>query len=110
KTFEMRVFPIAAGADQKVQVTYCQELKYDHDWATYVYPLATTTRGRPDSRVGGRFAITVEAKSAVPIIALESPSHREGFVVAKHSENYVQASFEARDGSLAQDVVIAQQF
>ncbi len=110
RTFEMRVFPIAAGADQKVQVTYYQELEFDHDWATYVYPLATTTRGRPDSRVSGRFAISVDAKSAVPITTLESPSHRTGFVVAKHSENYAQASFEAKDGSLAQDVVIAQQF
>src|SRR4051812_11285726 len=41
RTFEMRVFPIAAGADQKVQITYYQELEVDHDWATYVYPLAT---------------------------------------------------------------------
>src|SRR6266542_591024 len=44
RTFEMRVFPIAPNADQKVQVTYYQELDLDHDWATYVYPLATTTR------------------------------------------------------------------
>ena len=109
RTFEMRVYPIAAGADQKVQVTYAQELEFDHDWATYVYPLATNTKGRPDSRVGGRFAITVDTKSAVPIVAVESPSHRGDFVVAKHSDNYVQASFEAKEGSLAQDVVIAQQ-
>ena len=43
RTFEMRVFPIAPKAEQKVQVTYYQELDVDHDWATYVYPLATAT-------------------------------------------------------------------
>src|SRR6266481_6638049 len=32
KTFEMRIFPIAANADQKVQITYYQEMDLDHDW------------------------------------------------------------------------------
>ena len=36
KTFEMRIFPIAPSSEQKVQITYYQELDYDHDWATYV--------------------------------------------------------------------------
>src|SRR3954467_6070244 len=44
RTFEMRVFPIAANAEQRVQITYYQELDVDHDWATFVYPLASTTR------------------------------------------------------------------
>src|SRR6266849_9379563 len=38
RTFDMRVFPIGSEADQKVQITYYQELDYDHDTATYVYP------------------------------------------------------------------------
>src|SRR5687768_17741944 len=59
KTFEMRIFPIAGGADQKVQITYYQELDYDHDWATYVYPLATSTKRNADSRVNGKFAFTL---------------------------------------------------
>src|SRR6185295_9044517 len=41
KRFEMRIFPIAAGAEQRVKITYYQELDFDHDEATYVYPLAT---------------------------------------------------------------------
>ena len=45
KTFEMRIFPIAANADQRVEITYYQELDVDHDWAHYVYPLATACRG-----------------------------------------------------------------
>ncbi len=53
KRFEMRIFPIAAGAEQRVKITYCQELDYDHDTATYVYPLATVatpTAGPTDCR------------------------------------------------------------
>ena len=44
RTFEMRIFPIGPRAEQRVQVTYYQELDVDHDWATYVYPLSTKTR------------------------------------------------------------------
>ncbi|MGI9458098.1 MAG: VIT domain-containing protein [Aeoliella sp.] len=36
KTFEMRIFPIAAGDEQRVKLTYYQELDTDNDWATYV--------------------------------------------------------------------------
>jgi hypothetical protein len=32
RTFEMRVFPIGPRAEQRVQVTYYQELDFDHDW------------------------------------------------------------------------------
>ncbi|HEY2952687.1 MAG TPA: VIT domain-containing protein [Verrucomicrobiae bacterium] len=107
KTFEMRIFPIGPGADQKVEMTYYQELDFDQDWATYVYPLATTTRKVPDSRAKGKFAFALDMKSAVPIAALESPSHGDAFVVAKHGDSFYQASLEAPGGSLAKDVVLA---
>jgi Ca-activated chloride channel homolog len=108
RTFEMRIFPIAPEADQKVQITYYQELDVDHDWASYVYPLATTTTANVASKVSGRFAISVDMKSAIPIAAVESPSHSTDFAFAKHGDNYHQASLELTDGSLARDVVIAQ--
>ncbi len=107
RTFEMRIFPIGPEADQKVQITYYQELDYDHDTATYVYPLATVTRKGVDARTTGRFAIGFEVKSAVPIVELESPSHGAAFAVAKHSDAYWQANLEANGGSLARDVVLA---
>src|SRR5438477_3380777 len=107
RSFEMRIFPIGPGADQKVQLTYYQELDVDHDWATYVYPLATVTRKDVDSRATGRFAFALDAKSAVPITALESPSHGDAMVVARHSDAYYQASLESRGGSLARDIVLA---
>ena len=107
RTFEMRIFPIAAGAEQKVQITYYQELDFDHDWATYVYPLATNSRGKADSRTTGRFAIDFDVQSAIPITDVESPSHPGAFVIAKHGDGYCQASLETKGGSLAKDVVLA---
>ncbi|HWM89993.1 MAG TPA: VIT and VWA domain-containing protein [Thermoanaerobaculia bacterium] len=107
KTFEMRVFPIAARAEQRVRITYYQELDFDHDWATYVYPLATDTRQDVDSRTRGRFALTLDVKSEVPIEEMESPSHRDDFVVVHHDDNHAQASLEADQGDLNRDVVLA---
>jgi Ca-activated chloride channel homolog len=107
RTFEMRIFPIGPEADQKVQITYYQELDYDHDTATYVYPLATVTRKGVDARTTGKFAIGFDVKSAVPLVELESPSHGAAFAVAKQSDNYWQANLEATGGSLARDVVLA---
>jgi len=110
RTFEMRIFPIAANADQRVQITYYQELDYDHDWATYVYPLATSTRRDIDGRTTGKFALNLDVKSPIPLSAMESPSHGPDFVFTRHDDTYWQASLETTGGSLARDVVLAAQF
>jgi Ca-activated chloride channel family protein len=109
KRFEMRIFPIPAGAEQKVKIEYYQELDFDHDWATYVYPLATAVDGSVDEQVQGKFALTMEVKSEVAIAVMESPSHAGDFVMAEHTPNYHQASLETDGGSLARDVVLAYQ-
>ncbi|MDH3348264.1 MAG: VIT domain-containing protein [Desulfobulbaceae bacterium] len=109
RTFEMRIFPIAAGAKQKVKVTYYQDLDYDNDWATYVYPLSTTTRKQMDSKVEGKFAINLEVKSAITISQMLSPSHKQEFLVVDRDENHYEASLEKRNGDLAKDVVLAFQ-
>src|SRR3989454_1054681 len=107
RTFEMRVFPIAPHAQQKVQITYYQELDVDNDWVTYVYPLATVASRKADQKVSGKFALSFETKSEVPIVEMESPSHGNEFVIAKHTKNYAQASLEASGGDLGRDVVLA---
>ncbi|MDA9859565.1 VIT domain-containing protein, partial [Rubripirellula sp.] len=110
KQFEMRIFPIAAGAEQRIRIEYYQQLPVDHDWATYVYPLATDVRGQQiDSRVTGRFSITVDVKSEVPIKELSSESHAEDFVVVSHEPNYAQAAMELTEGDLSRDIVMAFQ-
>lgn len=109
KTFEMRIFPIGPEASQKVQISYYQELDFDHDRATYVYPLATNGKNGIDSRVTGRFSANVHVKSMVPIISMDSPSHSQDFLMVDHSENYYQASLEQRNGDLASDLVVSYQ-
>jgi len=109
KTFEMRIFPIGPRAEQKVQVCYYQELDYDLDWATYVYPLATTTKGVVSSTTTGKFALNLRARSAVPIVGVTSPSHADAVVVAKYDDVHFEASLETKAGDLNRDVVLAYQ-
>lgn len=106
KTFEMRIFPIAARGEQRVQVTYYQQLDIDHDWATWVYPLATVSQPGIDSRVRGRFALNLDVRSEIPIQAMESPSHGKELVVVEHGKFLYQASLEATGGDLNRDLVI----
>jgi Ca-activated chloride channel family protein len=107
KTFEMRIFPIAAGAEQRVRIVYYQELDFDADWATWVYPLATATRAGLDARTQGPFSLDLDIESEVPIVAVESPSHGPELVVAQHGENVAQASLEQSEGDLQRDVVVS---
>lgn len=108
KRFEMRIFPIPARGEQRVKVTYYQELGVDHDWASYVYPLATVADGQKvDQRTTGRFSFSLEVKSEIPITAMKSTSHAQDFVIAKHQGNYYQASLEVDGGDLSRDLVLA---
>lgn len=107
RTFELRIFPIEPGAEARIEVAYYQELDFDHDRATYVYPLASSTRRDLAARTAGRFSLWLEAKSEIPIAELESPSHRAEFAVVKRSERFYEASLEARGGDLGRDVVLS---
>ena len=108
KQFEMRIFPIPAGAEQRIRIEYYQALDVDHDWATYIYPLATETKGgQADTKVRGRFSMTVDIKSEVPIKELKSESHPDDFVVVSHAADYAQASMELTEGDLSRDIVMA---
>jgi Ca-activated chloride channel family protein len=107
RTFEMRVFPIAPRAKQRVQVTYYQELSWDHDRATYVYPLRTQTVSELASdRTEGRFSFALEARSLVPVMEMTSASHEDAMVTARLAEGLWHASLEAREGNLSRDVVV----
>ena len=55
---------------------------------------------RADQKVTGKFALTFEATSPVPIVTVESPSHGDDFVIARHTPTYVQASLETSGGDL----------
>ncbi|HET6250187.1 MAG TPA: VIT and VWA domain-containing protein, partial [Tepidisphaeraceae bacterium] len=106
RTFELRIFPIAPKAQQKVQVTYYQELDSDGEWTSYVYPLASNVRQTINSRVTKSFSMTVDVKSRLPIEEMRSPSHSRDLHATRYSPTYCQAVIGANSAALDRDVVI----
>lgn len=109
KTFEMRIFPIAAGARQRVRLSYYQELDFDADRATYTYPLATTASGPADAQTSERLSFNLRVMSQSPIVSMDSPSHGGDFLVVAHSPTFYEASYETTGGDLERDFVVAYQ-
>lgn len=107
KTFEMRIFPIPARGEQKVKIRYYQQLEFDNDWGTYVYPLSTVTHDGKKSRTTGTFSFTLHVRSNIPIVEMQSPSHKDEFIFTNHGKEYRQASFEMKGGDLNRDIVVA---
>ena len=107
KRFEMRIFPILAGAEQRVRITYYQELDYDHDWANYVYPLATTTQGSAADSVSENFSFSLDVKSEVPIVEMESTSHGQLMAITPFDDQLYRASLETTSAQLSKDLVVA---
>lgn len=107
KRFDMRIFPIPPRGEQRVRITYYQELDVDENEATFVYPLATMTETGLDADVTGRFSMSLHVKSEIPITSMASPSHADDFVIVEHGEHYRQASLETGGGDLNRDLVIA---
>ncbi len=106
RTFEMHVFPIAPLAEQKVRITYYQQLEIDDDWATYTYPLQSNTRHAVNSRVSGKFSFDLEARSEIPIAELQSPSHAKHLSVVRHDEHFDEAKITTIGADLNRDVVV----
>lgn len=107
KTFEMRIFPIGPKAEQKVVLTYYQELDIDNDWISYVYPLETVAVAGLESKTSSKFSLNMEILSEVPITEMKSSSHRNDFAINKISENYYHASLEVKEGDLNKDVTLS---
>ncbi|HAT09314.1 MAG TPA: hypothetical protein DCS97_01670 [Planctomycetes bacterium] len=108
KTFDLRIFPIAARAEQRIEITYQQELDIDHDWATYVYPLAMADgRVANGNSTAGTLGFTFAARSLIPIAEIASPSHAKDLVFTAPDAGVREGSLEVRDGDLGRDVVIA---
>ena len=107
KIVGMRIFSIAVGAEQGVQISYFQQLDMDADRVTYVYSLTIVTHRGMSQHTAGRFAFNTRVLSDVPIVEIDSPSHGDDFVIAKHIGHFHEASLETNGGNLSRDVVLS---
>ena len=104
RTFEMRVFPIAPRAEQKVQIDVLPGTGLRPRLGDVRLPAGDAHARRTcNARTDGgqvraqRWTSNPRSRSS----QIESPSHGKDFAVAKHNDTYYQASLEARGGDLS---------
>ncbi len=99
--FRARVFPIPAGGEKRIQLSYTEILKAENDLIKYVYPLNTERFSlKPIEEV----VISVKIDSSVPIANIYSSSHRVS--VRKISEMKATVGFEERNVKPDKDFIL----
>lgn len=96
---QMRIFPILAKSDQKVEVTFTSIAQRDQDLVEYVYPLRTV--GRAAVTTLEDFSLKLTLKSTTPILNIYSPTHAIAF--ERKSDNEVLVTFEKQQVVLDRD-------
>lgn len=90
--FQARIFPIPAGGERRVQISYTQTLRQENGLYQYVYPLDTERfSARPIQSV----SITVDLSADAPLRAIYSPSHE--VAVERLDDRHARIGFEANN-------------
>lgn len=87
KTFDMSVWPVRAGQDVRIRLSYIQPAHVDTGVGRWVYPLeeggvdeAKLAFWTANEAVTGRFSFDLALRSAYPIEALRLPAHPQAIV------------------------------
>jgi Ca-activated chloride channel family protein len=94
----MRVFPVPARGDQKVELSYTSLARREGEVVEYVYPLRTDERSLATLE---DFTLSVTVKSRQPILNVYSPTHAVS--VNRVSDREVIVGFEKEQCRLDKD-------
>ncbi|MBZ5536459.1 MAG: VIT and VWA domain-containing protein [Acidobacteriia bacterium] len=100
--FQARVFPIAPGSEQKIEIRYSQILKAEQGTVKFEYPLGVGHNALPQPI--GTLAGKVEITSNVGLKNIYSPTH--ALEVNRKGENRASASFELSMVKPPQDFIL----
>jgi len=90
KLFKVRIFPVEARKEKKIEISYTQILEKDNNTEEYLFPLNTKKySAKPLKNLS--FKIDIESTSKIKTIY--SPSHK--MEVIRKSENKAVVGFEA---------------
>ncbi len=95
KTFTMNVYPVRAGQDVKVRMSYIQPAKIDTGIGRYVYPLEDggvdqeqLSFWTAQEEVKGRFSFDLTLRSSAPAEAVRLPSHPHAVITQTPSGDW----------------------
>lgn len=101
--FRVRVFPVPARGEQKVELAFSQVLDYSSGLYRYHYPLGATAKGQPsDWRVVGGsashdFTFSAKVNTKTPLRSIYSPTHKVD--VSRHGESNAVVGMEQVGGA-----------
>ena len=94
----LKIFPIPARGDQKVEVSFTAVAKKENNLVEYVYPLKTD---RAAASTLEEFRLTLELESQQPIGAIYSPTHE--ITINQTSDHKAVVQFEQQGAQLDRD-------
>jgi len=100
-TLSVRIFPIPADGERRVEITYSELLSAENGTYRYRYPLDTE---RFSARPLERVTISVDLQTTVPLSAVYSPTHALGVVRA--TEGAATGRFEDYNVLPSQDFLL----
>lgn len=101
RLLQMRVFPIEANSDTKIQIKYQQICRPMGGMNAYHYPLRTAKAG---GQVYGTVRFNVHLETAAPLKNVWSPTH--SVEIVREGETKAKIAYEASKGSLEDDFLL----
>ena len=100
-TLSARIFPIPAGGERRIEITYSELLSAEGGTYRYRYPLDTE---RFSARPLERVTISIDLQTTAPLSAVYSPTHALGIV--RTAEDEATGLFEAYSVLPSQDFLL----
>jgi Ca-activated chloride channel family protein len=89
-----RIFPIPAGEERRIELTYTQILPIENGLMHYRYPLDTE---RFSAKPLEQVSIYAEIKSQMELRAIYSPSHQDEILITQKGAHEATISYETND-------------
>ncbi len=99
--YQARIFPIPAGGERRIQLSYSQLLPYDNGLVSYLYPLSTE-KFSPKPLQDASFL--AEIHSHQPIGTVYSPTH--DIACTRLSDTHVRVSWEETNSKPDRDLLL----
>lgn len=107
--FRVRVFPVPARGEQKIELSFSQVLDYSSGLYRYHYPLGATAKGQAadwrvvTGNVRGDFTFTANIGTKSPLRAIYSPTHNV-YISRKGEATAVVGMEEGTGADLTKDL------
>lgn len=101
RTLTLRIASIKPHADQRIELTYQQEIQVVRNEAMYVYPLAdVSSPPRPEDAL----TMTIDATGDSPVTNWSCPSHPSQMHITRFSDRYARGQLQSAGTGLVRDV------